>query len=315
MSNLFSREIYNWDSWGAVYQSIDAFRPLIYEIFAREQLNGAEQLSHLKPGTNAVFKVGAYVIKIFAPTSSGLNSDQDFKVEQLAMQRAIDQGVRTPNIVSASKIVDKYEFKYIIMDYIEGQSAETVFPGFKLEQKRKFIGELHDVMVKLNTVPNEAVSCDAIIEKSICNERWNVVSPEVKKQIEDFLNHYKLGNCVYVHGDLTGDNVLIDPEGRIYVIDFADSTVAPVEYEYPGIVFELFQNDKEGVHEFMKCRNVNYSEFINLLFAGTLLHDFGGNFIKYIYEKYVGKPVGEMAHISEFKELIYRNLKADYECT
>lgn len=315
MTNLFTNEIHDWNSWGAVYQSIEAFKPLIHEIFAREQLKGSEQISHLKPGTNAVFKAGTYVIKIFAPTSSGLNTDQDYKAERLAMQRAIDQSVRTPNIVAASKIVDKYEFKYIIMDFIEGQSTGDAIQGFTLEQKRQFVGKLHEDMVKLNTLPDVEVGRDVIMERVIHNDRWNIVSPGVKKQVENFLYQYELGTCMYVHGDLTGDNVLIDSKEQVYIIDFADSTIAPVEYEYPGIVFELFHSDAETVHEFIKCRNLNYNEFIELLFAGTLLHDFGANFVKFIYEKHTGKGIGEMSQISEFKELIHRHLKPDFQST
>ncbi|WP_208919250.1 phosphotransferase family protein [Paenibacillus uliginis] len=315
MSYLFTKEINDWNSWGAVYQSIEDFRPLIQEIFVRERLMGAEDISHLTPGTNAVFKAGSYVIKIFAPTSSGMNTDQDYKAERSAMQRAIDQGVRTPNIVAASKINDKYEFKYIIMDFIEGQSAGDAINGFTVEQKRDFVGKLQEDMVKLNTLPDQEVSRDVIIERAIHNDRWKVVSPELRKQIEHFLNHHELGTCIHVHGDLTGDNVIIDSKDQVYIIDFADSSVAPIEYEYPGIVFELFQSDVETVHEFIKCRNLKYSEFIDLLFAGTMLHDFGANFVKSIYEKHTGKGIGEMSNISEFKELIHTHLMPDFKCT
>lgn len=308
MSYLFHKEINNWDSWGAVYQSIEDFRPLIQEIFEREQLAGSADISLLKPGTNAVFKAGCYVIKIFAPTQSGLNTDQDYHAELLSMQRAINHGIRTPRIVAASTIVDKYVFKYMIMDYIEGQSAGDAIRSFTLLQKRQFVGKLQCDLAKLNTLPDQQISREAVIERAVHNDRWKVVSPVVRLQIADFLSAYEITTCVNVHGDLTGDNVLIDPTENVYIIDFADSTLAPAEYEYPPIVFELFHSDAAAVNLFLQGLEMNYDRFIDQLFAGTILHDFGANFVKDIYETYTGRNVRELSDIAEIKRLIYAQL-------
>ena len=68
---LFPARICGWKSWGQVYQSIDAFRPIIREIFRRHSL-AYEEPKHLTPGTNAVFRVGKQIVKIYAPAESGL---------------------------------------------------------------------------------------------------------------------------------------------------------------------------------------------------------------------------------------------------
>ncbi|MFC7679380.1 aminoglycoside phosphotransferase family protein [Paenibacillus sp. GCM10028914] len=308
MSYLFQKTINNWNAWGAVYQSIEDFRPLIEKIFTNEHLLGAEHISHLKPGTNAVFKVGSYVIKIFAPTESGLNTDQDYTAEQASMQRAIHQGVRTPSIVATGEIVDKYVFKYLIMDYIEGDSAGDVLGSFTMKQKSVFIERLQLDMEKLNTEPDEEFSPAVIIERSVYNERWNILLPEVRLQVAEFLNRYEIQTFVHVHGDLTDDNVLIDSNEFIYIIDFADSTIAPIEYEYPPIIFELLRCDIEGVEQFIKGLNMKYNEFIERLFAGTMLHDYGANFVKSIYEKYTEQEIGSLSDIYEFKRLIHKHL-------
>lgn len=308
MSYLFRREINNWHSWGAVYQSIEDFRLLIEEIFAREQLTGAEHISHLKPGTNVVFKTGEYVIKIFAPSESGLDTDSDYRAEQTAMQRAIQQGIHTPSIVAAGTLKDKYAFKYLIMDYIEGESAGDVFTQLTLEKKKQFIKELQHNLSKLNIRPDEEFSREFLIDRAVYNERWHIVAPEVSKQIKDYLREYKIQTFVHVHGDLTGDNVLINTIGQLYIIDFADSTIAPVEYEFPPIIFELLQSDIEGIFEFIKGLGMKYNEFIDRLFAGTLMHDFGANFVKAIYEKYTGREITELNDIFEIKRLLHKHL-------
>jgi hypothetical protein len=96
MAFLFRKEINDWPSWATVFQSIDEFRPLIRAIFEREMLEGVDRVSELTPGTNAVFRVGEYVIKIFAPEESGVNSDADYEAELQSMRRAQQQGIRTP---------------------------------------------------------------------------------------------------------------------------------------------------------------------------------------------------------------------------
>ncbi|WP_054955969.1 phosphotransferase [Paenibacillus dakarensis] len=311
MAYLFRKEIYNWSSWGAVYQSIEDFRPLIQEIFTREQLVGAEHISHLTPGTNAVFKAGNYVIKIFAPSESGLDTDRDYLAERKSMSRAILQGIHTPCIAAAGTFEDKYEFKYIIMDYIEGRSAGNVISEYTLEQKCYFVEQLTLNLAKLNIVHGEETSCEVIRERVIHNDRWNIVSLNVRRQMADFLNLYEIQNCVYVHGDLTGDNVLIDSIGKMFIIDFADSTIAPGEYEFPPIIFELFHSDAQAVQEFINGMNMQYNEFVDRLFAGILLHEFGANFVKSIYEKYTGREIGSLSDIYEIKRLIHTHLVPD----
>ena len=70
---LFNEPIHNWNEWGAIFQSIEAFTPLAREIFRRERL-AFSGLENLTPGTNAVFRAGDYVVKIFAAKESGFDS-------------------------------------------------------------------------------------------------------------------------------------------------------------------------------------------------------------------------------------------------
>lgn len=80
LSNVFFEEIKDWESWGKVFQDIPAFEKLISKIFEKEAITYKE-ISHLTAGTNAVFKVDNFVVKIFAPVESGLNTEIDYNCE------------------------------------------------------------------------------------------------------------------------------------------------------------------------------------------------------------------------------------------
>ena len=307
MDYLFKKDITDWNSWGSVFQSIDDFRKLIQEIFIRENIKYYDKISNLTPGTNAVFKVGNYVIKIFAPKESGANTDADYIAEKESMERAINKGINTPNIISANSIQDKYMFRYFIMDYIDGKEAGNVLKNYSYTQKSNFVHNLKENLKKLNTKPKEHKNMNFVKERAINNERWNQYSHSIKLQIRNILRNYNLSQCVYVHGDITADNVMLDKDGNLFIIDFADSTIAPVEYEYPPIIFELFNFDIELIHEFTK--DMDYNIFIEKLFISILLHDFGANFVESIYKKFTGKAIHELQDINEIKGLIYENLK------
>lgn len=307
MEHLFKKDIIDWNSWGSVFQSIDDFKKLIQEIFIRENLKGYDKIYNLTPGTNAVFKVGNYVVKIFAPKESGANTDEDYNAEMDAMERAIEKGINTPNIVAAGSIQDKYMFKYFIMDYLDAKEAGNILNGYSYNQKVNFAQKLKENLNKLNTTPQNYNNSDFIKERAINNERWNQFLLSIRLQISDILSDYDLSQCVYVHGDITADNVMIDKHDNLFIIDFADSTMAPAEYEYPPIIFDLFNFDVELIHAFIK--DMDYNIFIDKLFISILLHDFGANFVESIYRKYTNKDISELENIYEIKRLVFDNLK------
>lgn len=301
MNNVFLEEIKDWETWGKVFQSIPAFEKLIAKIFEKESLN-FKDISHLTAGSNAVFKVDNFVVKIFAPIESGFNTEIDYNSEILGMKRAIDLDINIPNIVAASFIKDKYLFNYIIMDYIEGKDAKDVLRHYSAGQKVEFVRQLKENISKMNTKFEGSYPAFDMKERILTNTRWNELNNKIVTQVKELVSSYDMQNKVYVHGDITSENVMLTQNGMFYIIDFADSRIAPKEYELPPILFDLFDFDKIMINEFIDGQDIE--SFVEKCFYGILMHEFGFYFVKLICERVIGKDAIELSDILEIKEAL-----------
>ena len=136
MAMLFNLDI-NKKSWGHIFQSIDAFELLVKAIFDKHGLT-CEKIENLTPGTNAVFKVGDKVVKIFAPVESGFYNVDYFDIEMEAQNHVNNVGVTSPKLLHTGVVEDKYIFRYIIMEHITGQEPGARLASYSDKQKNDF---------------------------------------------------------------------------------------------------------------------------------------------------------------------------------
>ncbi|MCL2495601.1 MAG: aminoglycoside phosphotransferase family protein [Oscillospiraceae bacterium] len=281
--HLFPHPIASWKDWSQLYQSIPSFTPLAEHILQKEGLPVAP-LEHLTPGTNAVFRVGDYVLKIFAPPESGFNLTlDDLKTELFSMQRAEKLGVHAPKLIAKGMIDDKYKFAYMIMEYIEGIEFARAVKTMTDEEKFKFGRTLRSITDTMNT-PCEAFNAIDVIHDKSRQWRWDKFPEQFRKERLAYIKAHEFGERVFVHGDIGGDNMILSTDGEIYVIDFADAVLAPIEYEHELIAIDVFQFDPALLHGFFGNYTIN--ELAELCFNGVLIHDFGGDTI----EEHIGKP-------------------------
>lgn len=274
--NQFTAVINGWESWGRLFQSILAFEPLIQSIFAKEKL-AFSKIEHCTPGTNAVFKVGDYVIKIFAPVESGIDSTTDFPTESFAMHRAVRLGVSVPKLVASGTVEDKYHFSYLIMDYIHGTELNKLHHSLTVADKLAIGQHLRNITDVMNTpcVPFNEVD---VVHDRDRQKRWEKYPENFKKERLDYIESYDFGENVFVHGDLNGDNLLLADDHTIHIIDFADAVRAPLVYEQALVVCELFQFDKTYMQGYFGHASIE--EITEICFNGLLIHDFGGDVIE-----------------------------------
>lgn len=275
--NVFNATIKDWTSWGNVFQSIDAFTPLIACIYQREHLP-CVSISHLMAGTNAVFKVDNTVCKIFAPKESGLDCESDYTTELFGLKRAEELDIRAPRIIAHGLINDSYDFLYIIMEYVHASSYSECEHQLEDDEINGIARQLKIICNKLNT-PCEQFNHWDVIERSLSNSRWHQLPVSFNDERKAYIEQVKFGNHVFVHTDLNPDNVLIDEKKNVTVIDFADAVLGPLELELVCIC-GLFEYDHQVLSSFFE-EDGNPKDIALRYFNGLLIHDFGVNIIQH----------------------------------
>jgi serine/threonine protein kinase len=295
----FDSTINGKDSWGKLFQSKDAFKQLVKEIFMKHGFNFTG-LESLTPGTNAVFRVDDKVVKIFAPVESGFFETDYYTIETEAQIHANNVHITAPKILAAGIIEDKYIFRYIIMDFINGQEAEHKLLSYSKEQKINFASQLKSISEKLNIKIKKRIP-EFSINYCLENDRWNDFSEGFLMERKDLIKNYSFNDFVYVHGDLTAENIIISDDGVVNIIDFADSLVAPHYYEWPPIVFALFGCEPIMMEAYFG--KYHSDKFYNQLIMGLLIHEFGASIIKELC-KLRNISVNEIANIGDLRIFI-----------
>lgn len=301
----FKEEINGQNSWAKVFQSTKAFQDLAQAIFKKEGITLREEIQNLTPGTNAVFKADHYVIKIFAPEESGFGTKFDYNTELSVMEHIKGKGIAAPDLIAYGTMKDKYLFHYIIMEYIDAKEAGDSLASFHREQKIRIVKQLQTILKDLNQTADHLLIKKDLQKQAIDNPHLKGLTDTLKLDLADSVRNQEMDFCCLVHGDITGENVLITTEGRIILIDFADCTLAPAYYELGPIVFELFRGDREYVSEFMG--DIKKEEFLEQLMKGLALHEYCGNLIiDYLTRLHI--PYENVKSLEELKCIISQNI-------
>ena len=298
--NLFNKQINNWQDWEAIFQSISVFASLIEHIIKHEKLPFAK-IENLTPGTNAVFKVGGYVVKIFAPKESGFNFIYDMETELFATTRAYTLSISVPKVIASGVVEDKYQFAYIIFEYIDGKEFTEAVKTMTDTEKNLFGQKLRLICDKMNTSCEPFNGIDIINDKDR-QTRWDKYPEKFKKERAEYIRTHDFGKKVFVHGDIGGDNIIISADGEIYLIDFADAVLAPIEYEHELIAIDVFNFDPALLQGFFGSYITD--GLTELCFNGLLIHDFGADTI----EEHLAKPC-DFQCLDDLRKAIEQKIK------
>ncbi len=282
MELFFHESIKNWEDWGRVFQSVSAFSPLVEEIYRREGLP-FEPLENLTPGTNAVFRVGNTVAKVFFPAESGLDPLPDFRNEAAVCGRLTELGLSTPRLLASGCVEDRYRFYYILTEFCPYAEAGEWLDKAAPQEKEQLARTLRELLTRLNRPAEGLIPPVDLLERTRKNPRWKQ-APAILAA--DFLRRAEtldLSKKVLVHGDLTRENILVTPEGKPVIIDCADACLAPARYELPPLVFELFRCDPAPLRVFAGSDVHGFAERV---LDGLSFHDFGADILLQAAERH-----------------------------
>lgn len=272
---LFNYTIKNWADWGKVFQSIEDFTPLAREIFRREKLEFIN-LESLTPGTNAVFRAGNHVVKIFAPKESGLDSQADYLNESTICKALTERRIPNPPLIACGSVQDRYLFYYIITEYYPGVEAGTWLEKADCNQREIFIKRLRELLQKLNRPAHGLIPPVDLLARALENPRLERLPESLRAEMAERAANLDLTDTVLVHSDLTGENILVDSEGSPVIIDCADACLAPWWYELAPLVFELFHCQRNLLRMFV---DGDPETFVERVLDAVCLHDFGANML------------------------------------
>ena len=294
---LFNEPIHNWSEWGAIFQSIEAFTPLAKEIFRREGL-AFSGLENLTPGTNAVFRAGDHVVKIFAPRESGMEPQVDYTNESAVCGALTRWGTSTPRLIAHGMIQDTYLFYYLITEYCPGEEAGTWLENANSDRLEGFIRQLKGLLQTLHRPVEGVIPPIDLLRQALDNPRLERLPVSLRDEMAERAARLDLTDTVLVHGDLTGENILIGSNNQLIIIDCADSCLAPWWYELAPLVFELFHCRRDLLRLFA---DTDLEMFVEQVMDAVCIHDFGANML---WDTAVREGIPCFSHLAEVKDFL-----------
>jgi serine/threonine protein kinase len=276
---LFNYIIKDWETWSGVFSSKEEFEPLIRELLTQNGLPDAPA-ENCYPGTNGVFKAGNVIVKLFVPIESGMDSLPDYRSELFAQERAKRLGVSVPVLLAKGEIQDRYLFRYLIMEYIEGGMLRDIRDGLDTEEKTELGLELRGIVDRWGTKCEDFNGVDAIA-RALTGRYWKGAPVKLLKKRIGLLERLKDEERVFTHCDLTEDNLIIGKDGRLVVLDFADSVIAPKMFEDMPVICGAFDFDMDFLRGYYG--DISEEEAADICVPAILCHEYGYPAIKSLF--------------------------------
>lgn len=163
--------------------------------------------------TKTIYRDGDRVIKLFNQNYS----KADILNEALNQARVEDLGLNVPKILEVTCIDGKWA---IISEFIEGKTILQLMQEDP-ENIEKYIEIMLDAQMLIHTKHSPMLSRikDKMNRKILSTDLDPVTRYELLIRLEGLPTHDKV--C---HGDICPSNVIVTPEGKVYVLDWSHAT-------------------------------------------------------------------------------------------
>lgn len=216
-------------------------------------------------------------MKVFFPAESGLDPLPDFQNEAAVCGRLTQLSLSTPRLLAQGWVEDKYRFYYLVTEYFQGKEAGDWLAAASPRQKERFAGRLRELLSRLNQPAEGLIPPVDLLGRALENPRLRGLPPSLAEDIRRRARSLDLSRRVLVHGDLTGENLLVGPGEEPVVIDCADACLAPAWYEYGPVAFELFRCDPVLLRAFAGEDPQGFAERV---LDAVSVHDFGADLLR-----------------------------------
>lgn len=163
--------------------------------------------------SKTIYRDGNSVIKMFDKEFS----KSDILNEALNQARVEETGLAIPKVQEVTKIDDKWA---IVSDYVEGGTLSRLMEE-NPEKLDEYLNLFVDLQIEMHT--KECPLLNKLKDKmnrKISESALDATTRyELHSRLEDMPKHKKL--C---HGDFNPSNIIINPEGKAYIIDWSHAT-------------------------------------------------------------------------------------------
>ena len=297
--NLFNESIVDSQSWWKC--KTDAFIPLLKHIYETNHIKFGD-VSPI-PEVAGVFQVNNTVIKLFRPPEAKIGYDDKFyRTEISAMNFCKSAGVLTPDIICHGIINDcVYRFPYILMVHIDGFEASKIVPNYSNAEKTDFALKLKEITSKIYIPTNINIPRYTDSEK-IDSSLWNDMPEAFREDRKHYLAKTKFPVSVFQHGDLWDRNIFIDKQGRLVLIDFSESLIAPSYYDMGSMILNSGYDSIRIEAYFGEYKN---EIFYDTFTTAWLLNWFGGPFIQW-RTKDIGIDYKSITSVNILKNMVVK---------
>jgi len=243
------------ESWFANKEWISEFMAI--DILSKEKISICGGINAISTSTNAVCCTDNCIIKIYMPETCGHFPLNDLEREVYALELINTTKVRVPQLIAYGFIDMETKFYYSVTERIN------------IPQSESYISKSSDSdIITLGRKLRESIEILQSLE---------IKTPSMskcKKTYED---------SVFVHGDLTGHNVLYDGV-QLAIIDFEDWQFVPANTELPAIVFDMIHSRINLASAFL---GIPLYELKNRIFEGMNIHHESHRFIERYNEMFM----------------------------